>query len=112
MATQTTAVLSVRVRVPIALNGVGLTLEPALSQFVSTATPLTVDGHIYQQEVHDNAWTSSWEQLEFITTTGNAVSLENAASTLQTSINTLNGNPTPAIVVDAQAEQSTRVTFS
>lgn len=112
MAVTQTSVISVRVRVPIAVGGNSIVVNPALTTFINTATPLTVDGRIYTQERNNYDWSLQWLEMEFITTSANATSLETAANTLQTSLNTQNGNPSPALVVDAQAQNSTRVTFS
>lgn len=87
-------------------------LDPALTTFVNTARPLTADGRIYDQERNELDWSQQWRELEFITTTANTAALETAANTLQTSLNSQNGNPATPIVVDAQAGNSTRVTFS
>ena len=112
MAVTTTSAISVRVFIPFSTNGTQLVTDPALTNFVNTAKSLTVDGIIYQSEAHDYGWDVSWITLEFITSTSNASSLETAASTLQASLNTQNGNPAPALLVKAQATVITNVVFS
>lgn len=105
-----TPVTGVVIRIPITLAGSGLVLSPALDTFISTAKPLTVDNIIRMRESHTQDWQTEWAELEFESTTTNATALENAASTLQASLNTQN-NMT-GLVVDAVAVSSTRVQFS
>lgn len=98
-------------RIPITLAGSGLVLSPALDTFISTAKPLTVDNVIRMRETHTQDWQTEWAELEFEVASGNVTPLENAASTLQASLNTQNGTGT-ALVIDAVAVSATRVQFS
>ena len=100
-----TAVDLIIIKVPFALwtGGVptAITLEPAMTTFITTATALTVDGIVAAQELHSYDYTTQWERLEFVATSTNIGALETAAATLQTSLTSLNSGVT--VVVSAWA---------
>lgn len=110
MAVTLTPIVNVVLRVPETINGASLVLEPGLTTFINTAKPLTVDGIVRVREAHTNDWLTQWDELEFISTSANATSLEAAANTLQASLNTQNG--VNNLIVDAVAIQGNRVQFS